>query len=370
MLRILTVVGARPQFIKAAVISRLLRSGEYSTKMQEYLVHTGQHYDDNMSAVFFREMEIPSPDCNLEVCSGSHGAVTGAMLARLEEVMLDKRPDAVLVYGDTNSTLAGALAASKIHIPVIHVESGLRSFMMAMPEEQNRIVTDRLSTLLFCPTKTAIQNLQQEGIVNTTKNKVDADNKGVYLSGDVMYDASLYYREKLASEQKSSVLRDIMQNNFYLITIHRAENTDNPKRLSAIVEAINQFDTQNAVLPLHPRTRKYLDQQGLTFKNHVHLIEPVGYFDMLRLESSCEFIVTDSGGVQKEAYFFKKPCITLRDSTEWVELCDHGWNTLAGADTNAILDALTNMPKYGDTIDLYGDGKAGRYIVDKILEVF
>lgn len=370
MFRMLTVVGARPQFIKAAVLSRLIRSGDYRHRIEEFLVHTGQHYDENMSDIFFREMEIPEPDRNLEVGSGSHGAVTGAMLAGLESVMLERRPDAVLVYGDTNSTLAGALAASKLHIPVIHVEAGLRSFMMAMPEEQNRIITDRLSSVLFCPTETAQINLQNEGIRGSNRDKIDSDNKAVFLSGDVMYDASMFYREKLSEKAISNSIKNNLHDRFYLITLHRAENTDDPGRLASIVAAINRFNDMPAVLPLHPRTKKILSQQGLTFEKHVHVIDPVGYFDMLQLESMCDFVVTDSGGVQKEAYFFKKPCITLRDSTEWVELCEHGWNTLVGADTEKILSALRSMPKHGDNSLLYGDGRSGQLILDTILKIF
>ncbi len=370
MLSILSVVGARPQFIKAAVVSRLIRSASYRNRISEFLVHTGQHYDENMSAVFFREMEIPEPDINLEVGSGLHGAMTGAMLAKLEAIMMERKPDAVLVYGDTNSTLAGALAASKLHISVVHVEAGLRSFMMAMPEEQNRIVADRLSSVLFCPTKAAIENLEHEGIPYKQPKAVSADEKAVFLSGDVMLDASLYYREKLKGMTVDTHLEGLMREPFYLATLHRAENTDDPARLASIVEALNEFGEMKAILPLHPRTRKFLTQQGLHFAPHMHVIEPVGYFDMLTLEDRCQFVVTDSGGVQKEAYFFGKPCITLRDSTEWVELVEHGWNTVVGADTEKILSALRSMPRYGDAVSLYGDGSAGNYIVDTILDTF
>lgn len=370
MLSLLSVVGARPQFVKAAVISRLIRSSQYRDKLHECLVHTGQHYDDNMSAVFFREMEIPEPEINLQIGSGSHGAMTGAMLAQLEHVMIEQRPGAVLVYGDTNSTLAGALAASKLNIPVVHVEAGLRSFMMAMPEEQNRIIADRLSTVLFCPTETAVNNLTHEGIPFSQPDLPNADQKAVFFSGDVMLDASLYYSQKQKAMLLNEALASLVERPFYLATLHRAENTDDPARLTAIVKALNEFDTLPAILPLHPRTRKILSQEGLEFASHIHAIDPVGYFDMLVLEDRCRFVVTDSGGVQKEAYFFGKPCITLRDSTEWVELVQHGWNTLVGANTEKILSALQSMPGYGETVQLYGDGHAGEFIVETLLNIF
>lgn len=370
MLSILSVIGARPQFIKAAVISRLIKSTDYQNQISEFLVHTGQHYDENMSGVFFKEMEIPVPDINLDVGSGSHGAMTGAMLQKLERIMLERTPDAVLIYGDTNSTLAGALAASKLHIPVVHVEAGLRSFMMAMPEEQNRIIADRLSTILFCPTKTAIKNLENEGIPFIQSETPTADRKAVFLSGDVMLDASLFYRKRLRAYPLADSLETLMREPFCLATLHRAENTDDPVRLSSIVNALNEFQKTRVVLPLHPRTKKFLSQQRLRFKPHVYVIEPVGYFEMLALEDRCRFVVTDSGGVQKEAYFFGKPCVTLRDSTEWVELVEHGWNTIVGADREKILSALNSMPKYGDEEALYGNGRAGHFIVDTMIQLF
>jgi len=365
MTKILTVVGARPQFIKAAVVSRLLRNDAYRSRFEEILVHTGQHYDDNMSEVFFREMEIPEPDVNLNIGSGSHGAMTGAMLVRIEELILGRKPDLLLVYGDTNSTLAGALAASKLQVPVAHVEAGLRSFMMGMPEEQNRIVADRLSTWLFCPTQAAIGNLEREGIPNRNPAKPNADAKAVAMVGDVMLDASLYYRTRAAGRAEQFLKK--LPTRFYLLTIHRAENTDDPRRLTSIVEALNDRNDSEAVFPVHPRTRKTLERLGLAFGSHVRLIEPVGYFDMLALEEACEFVVTDSGGVQKEAYFFRKPCMTLRDSTEWVELVETGWNRLVGADKGAISRAFDSMeaPKLDGA--LYGEGHAGEAICDRLL---
>jgi len=367
MLTIMTIVGARPQFIKAAVFSRLVRS-EYRNFVKDIIVHTGQHYDDNMSDIFFREMEIPTPDVNLGIGSGNHGYVTGNMLIGIEQLLFEYKPDVVLVYGDTNSTLAGALAASKMNIPVAHVEAGLRSYMMIMPEEQNRRLTDHLATWLFCPTQTAVNNLEKEGIINSGGIKPSADNKAVILCGDIMYDAMLYYKAK-ALEKKSLLLEQIPEK-FYLLTLHRAENTDNPQRLTAIINALNKYNTIPAVFPVHPRTKKMIHASGLQLEKHIHVIDPVGYFDMILLENNCSFIVTDSGGVQKEAYFFKKPCITLRDSTEWVELVETGWNTLVGADEQKILHSFDSMPQYGKDVMLYGDGKTSHYIVQSLLNGF
>jgi UDP-GlcNAc3NAcA epimerase len=365
MLHVLTVVGARPQFIKAAVLSRLIRSESYRGRLNEFLVHTGQHYDENMSEVFFREMEIPDPDLNLGIGSGGHGRMTGAMLAGLEDLLIERKPDLVLVYGDTNSTLAGALAASKLNIPVAHVEAGLRSFMMSMPEEQNRILTDRLAAYLFCPTRAAVDNLAREGIPEGGTGIPSADDKAVTLAGDIMLDASLYYRERAG--QRAAAFLSKMPERFYLLTIHRAENTDDPARLAAIVRAINGRSDKKAVCPLHPRTRKTLERHGLSFGPHVRTIEPVGYFEMLALEGACDFVVTDSGGVQKEAYFFRKPCMTLRESTEWVELVESGWNRLVGADGRRISAAFDTMRTPSNSDQLYGTGNAGTLICDRLL---
>ena len=340
MKEILTVVGARPQFIKAAVLSRYLNANGARLGLREYLVHTGQHYDDNMSEVFFREMGIPTPDVNLAVGSGSHGKMTGEMLALLEAIMLERKPDIVLVYGDTNSTLAGAMAASKLQIPVAHVEAGLRSYMMAMPEEQNRRLTDQLSTWLFCPTSTAVANLSVEGIRDLTgPGTPTADRKRVTNVGDIMYEASLYYRQTV-SDPKSVAARFAVRGPFSLLTIHRAENTDDPTRLHRIADAIESLSDRTVLFPVHPRTRKIMASSGIHLGKHVLQIDPVGYLDMIALESTCELVLTDSGGVQKEAFFFGKPCVTLRDATEWVELVDSGWNTLAGADTRKIIKAV------------------------------
>lgn len=352
IIRIVTIVGARPQFIKAAVISRLI-ANEYRGAISEYCVHTGQHYDHNMSKVFFQELLIPEPDINLEVGSGSHGRQTGEMLYKIEEAFLQQKPDWVMVYGDTNSTLAGALAASKLNIPVAHVEAGLRSFNRKMAEEQNRVLTDHLASLLFCPTEVARQNLEDEGI-----------KAGVEVVGDVMYDASLFYRSMVAEQ------RSVPPDNFYLLTLHRAENTDNPERLTAIVEALNSLDNFKGVFPIHPRTCKALEREGLRLKAHIKVIEPVGFLEMLRLEEACEFIVTDSGGLQKEAYFFAKPCITLRDQTEWVETVEAGWNVIVGADKEKIVTAFNDLKsnsRPAHSPALYGNGRAGAKIIEKII---
>ena len=364
-MHIFTVIGARPQFIKAAVLSRYIRDNAHFG-VKETLVHTGQHYDANMSDVFFTEMDIPKPQANLHLGSGSHGKMTGQMLIGIEELLLEHKPDILLVYGDTNSTLAGALAASKLNIPVAHVEAGLRSFMMLMPEEQNRRLTDHLSTWLFCPTETAVKNLAQEGIVDFGnrghagfEQVPNADHKRVAITGDIMYDASLYYR----SINKTT----INERDFALLTIHRQENTDDANRLTSIVNAINELTTR-VVFPVHPRTRKILSTLSLKFKDHVQLIDPVGYFEMIAYEEACNFVITDSGGVQKEAYFFQKPCITLRDSTEWVELVNAGWNTLVGADTKKIVNTVKNIQIPKDYPSLYGNGKTAENIIADLLK--
>lgn len=364
-MKLLTVIGARPQFIKAAVLSRYLRDNK-SLGIQEILVHTGQHYDANMSEVFFKEMDIPSPQYNLHLGSGSHGKMTGAMLSGIEELCFENKPDVLLVYGDTNSTLAGALAASKLNIPVAHVEAGLRSYMMAMPEEQNRRLTDNLASWLFCPTQIAVDNLKKEGIFNTphsevpSHSKYSADCKCVTLTGDIMYDAFLYYSSKNTIQ--------INEKNFILVTIHRAENTDNFEKLSSIINALNSLKNFNFILPLHPRTKKILSEQKLALKKHIKVIEPVGYLEMIEYEKNCDAILTDSGGVQKEAFFIHKPCITMRDSTEWIELVTSGWNTLTGSDTKKIIQAvqLLNIPSTHP--NLYGDGNCVTKIVNTLLK--
>jgi UDP-GlcNAc3NAcA epimerase len=351
-MKILSIIGARPQFIKAAVVSRELAK---SKNIMEILVHTGQHFDKNMSDVFFEEMEIPSPNYNLNINGLSHGAMTGQMLEGIEKVCLTEKPNYVMVYGDTNSTIAGALAAKKMGIGVIHIEAGLRSFNMNMPEEINRILTDRISDILFCPTDTAIENLKVDGIVD---GKVK-----VIKNGDVMQDAAIYYAQK--SSEKSTVLNqlNLNPNEFVLATIHRQENTDNLERLKNIIHSLNQISEEMpVVVPMHPRTRKIIerDQLSISFK----MIDPIGYFDMLELLKNCRLVLTDSGGLQKEAYFFDKYCVTLRDETEWVELIHNGFNQLAGADKQAILNAFQQYVSkpFNKHIDLYGGGKASENI--------
>jgi UDP-GlcNAc3NAcA epimerase len=353
-MKIVTILGARPQFIKAATVSRALKK----EGIVECLVHTGQHFDKNMSDVFFEEMDIPHPHYNLAIHSLSHGAMTGRMLEKLEEVLQVEKPDAVLVYGDTNSTLAGALAAAKLHIPVAHVEAGLRSFNTQMPEEINRILSDRISALLFCPTATAVSNLKREGYARF-------DTK-IIQCGDVMYDAIKYYAKR--AEEKSSIISKLglIGGSFVLATLHREENTNNPEHLRSIAAALNTIHAQTpVVLPLHPRTRNYLASLQIELKAHV--IDPVGYFDMLMLLKNCRMVLTDSGGLQKEAYLSGKFCITLRDQTEWVELVNVGANALTGANSKKILGAYKKYKtKKVTTKALYGKGDAAEKIARQL----
>lgn len=361
-MKLMTVVGARPQFIKAAPFSRVFRQDN-----QEILVHTGQHYDANMSAVFFSELQLPQPDYNLNIGSASHGAQTGRMLEKIEELLLKENPDGMLVYGDTNSTLAGALAASKLHIPVYHVEAGLRSYNMRMPEEQNRVLTDHISAMLFCPTQTAVNNLCKEGIV-----------KGVYNTGDIMYDAVQLYAGISEERYAKTWLEELRKQNvdiphitegaYYLATVHRAENTDDPKKLTEIIAAFSELD-KPVLLSLHPRTRKLLPAMDLSLRN-VIVIHPVGYLLMLYLTAHAYMVLTDSGGLQKEAYFLRTPCTTLRDQTEWVETLDNGWNALAPIDRDVII-RLSQRPLYclnSEQRQCFGDGHAAEEICRLILK--
>jgi UDP-N-acetylglucosamine 2-epimerase len=344
-LRILTVLGARPQFIKAASVSRLLREHH-----EEFLLHTGQHYDDAMSELFFRQLGIPEPDRNLGVGSGFHGAQTGAMLAGVESVALEVKPDWLLIYGDTNSTLAGAIAGAKLHVPVAHVEAGLRSFDRRMPEEINRVVADHVSSSLLCPTETAVSNLAAEGIT-----------QGVRNVGDVMLDA---FKQNLEVARRSSHVPEDVRG-LDLLTVHRAENVDDPDRLRAIFEGVGASG-RRTVLPVHPRTRAAIGRAGIEPPRNVTLIDPAGYLEMLVLEESAEVIVTDSGGVQKEAYFAGRPCVTLRDSTEWPETVDAGWNVLVGADPRRIASAMRDFRPEGRRPELFGDGHAARRVVESL----
>ena len=343
---VLSVVGARPQFIKAAVVSHVLRQ-----KHREILLHTGQHYDHEMSRIFFEELGIPEADIHLGVGSGTHGEQTGAMLAQIERVLLRERPDWVLVYGDTNSTLAGALAAAKLHLPVAHVEAGLRSYNRQMPEEINRVLTDHVSDLLFCPTQAAVDNLAREGIT-----------AGVHHVGDVMYDAVRNHAQRAAARSRILEELGLAPGSYFLATVHRAGNTDDPTRLTAILDALSALGWP-VVLPAHPRTRKALDALHYQPGDQVRLIKPVGYLDMLQLEQHARAILTDSGGVQKEAYFAGVPCITLREETEWVETVESGWNTLVGADRECILAAVQHLRLPEERPPLYGDGHAAEKIV-------
>ena len=319
-----------------------------------------------MSDIFFREMDMARPDVNFGIGSGTHGKTTGEMLIRLEAIILEHKPDAVLVYGDTNSTLAGALAASKLHIPVAHVEAGLRSYMMVMPEEQNRRLTDHLSAWLFCPTKTAVKNLEAEGIHDdSTTTYHNSDKKRVVNVGDIMFEASLYYREKAFLGTDICVKYGI-KDNFILLTLYRAENTDDQARLRSIANALDILSEKTILFPVHPLTSKVMASLNIELGSHVKRIEPVGYLDMIALESSCEMILTDSGGVQKEAFFFGKPCITLRDTTEWIELVESGWNTLVSAETDRIVEAVRSAKRPSVHPPFYGDGRCAEKIANEL----
>ncbi len=358
-MKVLTVVGARPQFIKAAAVATVLRA---TPEVREVLVHTGQHYDDNMSRVFFEELEIPKPDYHLGIGGGTHGQNTGRMLEAIERVLLEERPDWVLVYGDTDSTLAGALAAVKLHVRVAHVEAGLRSFNRRMPEEINRVLTDHASDLLFAPTEAAVQNLKREGI----------PEERIHLVGDVMYDAALYYGKKAERESRILERLSLQPKGYILATVHRAENTDNPARLKAILEGLAKVHREvPVVFPVHPRPRKAAELFGLGhLLESVMAIEPVGYLDMVMLEKNASLIATDSGGVQKEAFFYRVPCVTLREETEWVELVALGWNRLCPpgkvTDLAACIDEARRT--HGAEASPYGDGKASARIVRLLRE--
>jgi len=400
-MKIVHIVGARPQFIKMAAVSRAV--AEYNQEhgsdqlIQELIVHTGQHYDYELSEIVFDELHIPKPDYNLGVGSGNHGEQTGEMLKQIEQVLLKERPDVVLVYGDTNSTLAGALAATKLYIPVAHVEAGLRSFNRRMPEEINRVLTDHVSTILFCPTETAVRNLKREGFSNIEQDgslvpieaskiglKCSPDNPLVINVGDVMFD-SVLYNLKLA-EQRSTILDQLHLKpnelnkpnepnelmDYALATVHRAENADDPARVKAIFKALSEIAAKVPVVtPLHPRTRKALhrsfsDHELRTMNSRLTIIKPVSYLDMLLLEKNAKLVLTDSGGVQKEAFILRVPCVTLREETEWTETVETGWNLLVGADKDNILGAAEHFKAFKPLepeIDLYGDGNAGERII-------
>ena len=353
-MKIVTILGARPQFIKAGSVSREISN---RTDIEEIIIHTGQHYDSNMSDIFFSQMKIPKPDYFLGVGGKSHGAMTGQMIEKIEEVLLNESPDWVLLYGDTDSTLAGAIAASKLDIKIAHVEAGLRSYNMKMPEEINRILTDRVSTMLFCPTSVAIENLKKEGYDNMNCTVLDI--------GDVMYDGALFYRH-MAIKPKD-IIDSI--NSFILCTVHRAENTDDPNKLNNIFMALGEISKKvHIILPLHPRTKKLIEQYDIAVADKITIIDPIGYLEMVWLIRNSELIMTDSGGLQKEAFFFEKPCITLRDETEWSELVENHFNILVGADYNRIVSTYDEFTFNTDfSQKFYGEGNASKKICDALI---
>lgn len=379
MIKIVTVIGARPQIIKAAALSRAIRNS-FSDRIRECIVHTGQHYDANMSQVFFDELGIPSPDYNLNAGSGSHGKQTALMITGIEEILLKEKPQAIVLYGDTNSTLAGAIAAGKIHIPVVHIEAGLRSFSKAMPEEINRIMCDHISTLLFSPTETGFRNLVKEGFVSDAKPPFTADNPAIYHCGDVMYDNSLYF-SGLAKDKTDIVSRLKLQAGGYILaTVHRNNNTDEAQRLNSLFKSLNDISVENdmvIVMPLHPRTAKLLEtnlnpaiyravKENPAFK----ITEPVSFLEMVALEQNCRLVMTDSGGVQKEAFYFEKPCVILRPETEWVELVACGAAIIADADETRIKLAFKELSSKTDLRfpKLYGNGSAAEFICSELVK--
>ena len=380
MKKIITIIGARPQIIKSAALSRAVRE-KFSDKITELVVHTGQHYDQNMSAVFFEEMGIPKPSFNLGVGSGSHGRQTADMLVAIEQILISEKPDALVVYGDTNSTLAGATAAAKLHIPIVHIEAGLRSYNKKMPEEVNRVVCDHLSTLLFSPTKSGLDNLKKEGFSDTTTAPFTADNPKIYHCGDVMFDNSHYFAT--LADEKSTALADnkLTSGNFILSTIHRNNNTDEPDRLGAIFSAfltvLELYPEKEIVLPLHPRTKNCMNdlpdelQKSIKNQTRLKIIDPVSFFNIIALEKHCDMVVTDSGGLQKEAFFFEKPCVILRPETEWVEIVENGNALIADADYDKILSGIKELYNRKNTLTyppLYGDGKSAEFICSEIIE--
>ena len=377
-MKILTVIGARPQIIKAAALSRAINNG-FSDRIEEKILHTGQHYDANMSAVFFDEMGIPRPHFNLNTGSGKHGVQTAKMIAGIEEVLENETFDAIVLYGDTNSTIAGAVAASKLHLPIVHIEAGLRSFNMAMPEEINRIVCDNLSTILFAPTQTAVDNLRREGFLSSKATFADGNRRHVFHSGDIMYDNSLYFAR--IADEKTDILRrlGLEDEKFVLATIHRDNNTDDPERLTAIAEVLLEITERGykIVLPLHPRTKKLLpqnlsedDYRRITSNPDILIIPPVSFFEIIVLERHASLIMTDSGGLQKEAYFFRKPCLILRPETEWVEIVEQHAGIITDADKELI---VRSFDEYIDTEPqfppLFGDGHSAEFMLDKTLDV-
>lgn len=379
-MKIVTIIGARPQIIKAAALSRAIKT-HYAGKITEIIVHTGQHYDENMSQIFFDELGIPSPNYNLNVGSGSHGKQTAAMIIGIEEILMNEKPNAIVLYGDTNSTLAGAIAASKIHVPVIHIEAGLRSFNKAMPEEVNRILCDHTSTLLFSPTITGYNNLVREGFKVNNVAPYSANNPKIYHSGDVMYDNSMFF--STVADTKTNILTNnqLKKNEFILATIHRNNNTDEKPRLNALFKSLNDISVAekiDVVLPLHPRTAKLLETnldssllKQIRANSLFKIITPASFLEMIALEKNCKLVMTDSGGVQKEAFYFEKPCIILRPETEWVELVDCGAAIVCDANETRIKSAYKTLTSSSDLKfpKLYGDGKAAEFICKELLSL-
>ncbi len=378
MIKIITIIGARPQIIKAAALSRAIKN-KFSKEIEEVIVHTGQHYDANMSGVFFDELQIPQPNYNLNVGSASHAKQTAIMLTGIEDILVKEKPQAIVLYGDTNSTLAGAIAAAKIHVPIAHIEAGLRSFNKAMPEEINRITCDHCSTFLFSPTKAGYDNLVKEGFKTDTKTPYTINNPKIYHCGDVMYDNSLYYASIV--EQKSRVLEkyNLQQGNFILATIHRDNNTDIPERLNALFSALFEIHNKNktsVILPLHPRTKKcvneYLDKsllEKISLSKQFIICEPLPFLDMIMLEKNCLLVMTDSGGVQKEAFYFEKPCVILRPETEWVELLACGAAVLVDADKEKVVTAYNTFSTSKQSFPkLFGDGHAAEFICSELVK--
>jgi UDP-GlcNAc3NAcA epimerase len=379
MIKLLTIIGARPQIIKSAALSRAIKD-KFAHKIHEVIVHTGQHYDDNMSQVFFDELDIPQPNYNLNAGSGSHGKQTATMIDGIEEILLKEKPNCIVLYGDTNSTLAGAVAASKIQVPIIHIEAGLRSFNKSMPEEINRIICDRVSTLLFTPTKAGFNNLLKEGFKKNNPGPYSLDNPKIYHCGDVMFDNSLFFSS--FTNHSTTVLsdNDLETGKYVLVTIHRNNNTDDPERLNALFHSLNRISVENKIkiiIPLHPRTSKLLSKNlsselysVVKTNEQIKIISPVSFIDMIALERNSFLIMTDSGGVQKEAYFFKKPCIILRSETEWTELVKSGSALIADADEEKIVKAFLDFKKSKKLKfpDLFGDGNAAGFICKEILK--
>ncbi len=377
MIKILTIVGARPQIIKAAALSRAIRD-DFSDWIEEKILHTGQHYDTNMSQIFFDELRIPQPDYNLGIGSGKHGEQTAKMISGVEDLILSEHFDGVVLYGDTNSTLAGAVAAVKQHIPIFHIEAGLRSFNMAMPEEVNRIACDQMSSILFAPTQTAIDNLYREGFMDIDVRFKNGKNRQIFNSGDVMYDNSLYFAE-FSGRTQILESNSLQANNYILATIHRDNNTDNSTRFESIFRAllyISNEDKIDIILPLHPRTTKLMPKNlsvelydKVMHSSFLKLVEPVSFLEMIELEKNAKLVMTDSGGVQKEAFFFEKPCVILRPETEWVEILEHTAGLIVDADFDRIVDGYRDLSTKQVTFPpLFGDGKAAYFILEKIID--